>query len=492
MSKPTLPSTHSQPSISLEGVTVFDAGDLTAAAYSRAREARDQIDADTLAATVELLYRERGFIFAEAAALRREDGSQVVEVDEGAVARLVFDGVPSRVQPSLTAILAPALSSGPVQRPPFERALALVSDLAGIQVQAELRPNGPNNDLIISGTVRRQAGVAGVEFIPARPGTAVRGFVSQELYGTAITGDLLRLTGVISREPSDSPSAALFGTYRVPLAANGTYAEVYAGNVIGRRTFDRTQAPLRLRGETAGGLLGIVVRRDLQNFLYLIAEAEYQRARSRVAGTQTESNAMSGRIHVTGGHDFPRGGIMRWALTTSVGVRLNDKVQAFTDGPRRFAHLRGDFGIVRVISRDSNITIRFDARAQLSGTTLPEVERFALGHAPFLRGYAPAEVEGDSGVSGTLEISRSFERQSAKSITSLAPFAFFSAGAAWLDQPRPTLGERRARRIASIGAGTDLRWGPWQLSGWGAIPLAAGPRTKAGNVAAYLALTRGW
>jgi hemolysin activation/secretion protein len=183
---------------------------------------------------------------------------------------------------------------------------------------------------------------------------------------------------------------------------------------------------------------------------------------------------------------------LRWAVTTSAGFRPDRSVQSFTDGPRRFAHIRADLGIVRVISDDSNTTLRFDARSQLSGTTLPEVERFVLGHAPFLRGYAPAEVEGDSGLSGTLEISRSFERARSQAITSIAPFLFVSGGAARLNKPRPTLGERRMRQIASIGAGADLHWDRWQVSGWTAIPLAAGPRTKAGSPAAYLSLTRGW
>lgn len=486
------PSTAPSPAIGLEGVTVFDPNELAAAATARAAASRGPIDADALAAAVEILYRERGFIFAEAAVRRGGYGAQVVAVDEGAVDRLVFSGLPPKVQPSLSAIFAPAIGSGPVRQAAFERVLALASDLAGIQVQAELRPNGRENDLVIRGTVRRQAGIAGVEILPARPGAAVRGFVSQEVYGSAITGDLLRLTGVVSREPKDSPSAALFGMYRAPVAANGTYIEAYAGNVTGRRTFDRTQATFRLRGETAGALIGFVAKRDLQNFLYLIAEAEYQRARSRVGGAETESNALSGRLHVTGGHDYARGGIVRWAVTTSAGVRPNRNVQPFTDGPRHFAHLRADLGIVRVVSADSNTTLRFDARSQLSGTTLPEVERFVLGHAPFLRGYAPAEVEGDSGLSGTLEISRSFEWARSRSITSLAPFLFASAGAARLNRPRPALGERRTRQIASIGAGADLHWDRWQLSGWTAIPLGAGPRTKAGSPAAYFSLTRGW
>lgn len=475
------------------GVTVYDPAEL-AMEVSRFLEGRTPADRlSAIAVAVETIYHRDGFLFAEAAVVNNEDGTAAVMVDEGRIGRLSFRGLPASAVGAIAAILDPAVSNGPVRQSSFERRLAIASDLAGIQVQAGYQADANESILTVSGTLARQSGVAGVEMLPVRPGQGVRAFVSQEFYSSFVTGDLLRATGIVSREPGNSFSGAVFTAYRAPVSSNGTYVEFYGGNVVGRRTFERNDVTNRLNGITAGGLIGLLTRRSIDDFAYIVLETEYQRARSRNGNVLAQSEAVTARLHWTGGHDYARGGILRWGLTMSAGFRPSDTIAPFTDGPPKFAHLRGDFGTVRVISSDSNTTVRFDLRSQLSLTTLPEVERFAVGHAPFLRGYAPAEVEGDSGVSATLELARSYEFWlRGKHFASTMPFAFLSVAGAWLDRPRAALGEQSARSIASVGIGNEFRFDAWKLSGWAALPLASGTRTRAGDTGVYLSLTRGW
>lgn len=478
--------------VTISGVTAYDPQSLASTAAARLRLSNRAETVEALADTIEVIYRQDGFLFAEVAVLKDPAGRKSIAVDEGVVDAVKFDGLKPDLARAVSRILAPAVREAPVRQKTFERSLALASDLAGVQLQAHLAPEGDKSILFIEGSVRKQSGVAGVEMIPTRPGYALRGFVSQEFYGLGTPGDLTRLTGLVSRENGGGMSVAAFGTYRAPVSADGTYIELYAGNVVGRRTFSDDQTTYRLRGFTAGALIGLVTRRDLQNFSYLIVEGEYQKTRSLFGLNQAESEAFSTRLHWTHGYDYVRGGILRWGLTASAGVRPDDDKPTFTDGPRSFAHLRGEFGMVRVISRDSNSTIRFDGRAQISATTLPEVERFSMGHAPFLRSYAPAEVEGDSGISGTIEFSRAFENLHSGRIESIAPFAFLSGGVAWLEKPRQVFNERRSWQIASAGIGADLRFGGWQMSSWIAFPFSDGPRTAAGDPAFYFSITRGW
>lgn len=484
--------TFGTPAISVSGIASYDAADLVEAAAQRLASLGVPVTLTALAETIEVIYREDGYLLAEVAVLQDSSGRQFIAVHEGTIDAILFDGFNPDLARSLARILDPVTRERPVRQDTFERSLALASDLAGVRVQGHVVPDGDRTVLSVDGTVRRQSGIAGIELIPSRPGHAVRGFVSQELYSLGVPGDLLRVTGLVSGEQRDSLSAAAFGMYRAPVSATGTYVEFYGGNVLGRRTFNDNQDTFRLRGFTAGGLIGFTTHRDLQRFSYIIAEAEYQRTKSRIGRTQAESEALSARLHWTHGYDYVRGGILRWGLTASTGVRPDSDLPSFTDGPRHFAHLRAEFGMVRIVSEDSNSTIRIDGRAQITGTTLPEVERFAMGHSPFLRGYAPAEIDGDSGISATIEFSRTFETISAGRFEAISPFVFLSGGATAIERPRAVFGERKSREAASVGVGADIHFGAWQLSGWVAMPLIDGPRTPAGDPAAFLSLARGW
>jgi len=113
-----------------------------------------------------------------------------------------------------------------------------------------------------------------------------------------------------------------------------------------------------------------------------------------------------------------------------------------------------------------------------------------LGHAPFLRGYAPAEVEGDRGWSATVELNHSIETTD-KTLRNVVPLAFAALGRT--DIIRKRIGEFDNQTVASVGAGLELYFaGQVKVAGWAAIPLRDGPQSRSGDPAFHIGVVKGW
>ena len=74
--------------------------------------------------------------------------------------------------------------------------------------------------------------------------------------------------------------------------------------------------------------------------------------------------------------------------------------------------------------------LRLDAFAQNSGYVLPDSERFKIGGDRLGRGFEVAEIAGDSGLGGKLELRRDLKNTETL-IGRLSAYGFYDAGAAW-------------------------------------------------------------
>jgi hemolysin activation/secretion protein len=75
-------------------------------------------------------------------------------------------------------------------------------------------------------------------------------------------------------------------------------------------------------------------------------------------------------------------------------------------------------------------SVRFDAFAQNSGYVLPDSERFKIGGDRLGRGFEVAEIAGDSGIGGKLELRRDLVNTETF-IGRLSAYGFYDIGAAW-------------------------------------------------------------
>ena len=101
--------------------------------------------------------------------------------------------------------------------------------------------------------------------------------------------------------------------------------------------------------------------------------------------------------------------------------------------------------------------IRFDGFAQNSGYVLPDSERFKIGGDRLGRGFEVAEIAGDSGIGGKIDLRRDLI-ETGSMAGRLSAYGFYDIGAAW-KQDAPG-------RESAATAGTGLALQGGSLTGY--------------------------
>jgi hemolysin activation/secretion protein len=176
------------------------------------------------------------------------------------------------------------------------------------------------------------------------------------------------------------------------------------------------------------------------------------------------------------------GGVLRYG---SLNLAANFGPRGLTNGPTDFAssrylarsnyaYLRTDAAITARLPLDLQLTLR--AAAQLALEPLVAYEQQTIAGADGVRGYLEAEVLGDSGVKGTVQLQSPPLTRHGSMLGDA--FVFFDAGSSHTIDALP--GQPGATELRSAGAGMELLPGQ-RISGsltW-ADPLVEGPRTRA-------------
>ncbi|MFN3452990.1 MAG: ShlB/FhaC/HecB family hemolysin secretion/activation protein, partial [Sphingorhabdus sp.] len=447
-----------------------------------------------IANAITLIYREDGFVAADTKyQIDTRTGDVRFVVSEGYISDLAIQGLSPSTQKRVASYAQHIVGRSPLRQRDLERALMLSSDLAGVTITSEVADNAQElgaSTLRIIGLENKQTGAAGVEVVPLRPGAAIRGFAVQEFYGVATGGDLVRVVGQATLDRGRDWSLSGVAFYRAPVSSSGTYIELLGGNTIARREFANVPTDSKLAGWNAAFVVAQPIQRDVHNFAYVMAEYEYTDARSQFLGRKLNSTTHAIRLRALRGVDLKSGGIVRAAFSVAAGIRPDTKIGNLPDGAAQFAHIRSEMGIAVPLGKSKATSLRVEWRGQWTSTRLPAVERFVLGHAPFLRGYAPAEVEGDRGWSATVEVNHSVEVAD-KTLFNVVPLVFASVGQT--DIIRPLVTEYGDETVASAGAGIELYFAQQiRVAGWAALPLFDGPQSRAGSPAFHIGIVKGW
>ena len=482
-------------SYGLSGVTVYDRDHLLSFAYQHVERSGGQVSPDRLADAIELIYREDGYMLAEIEIVYRDGFVVDFIVHEGFIEAVEIAGVDERLFGAIRGYVEPLIGRKPLHQKDFERAIMLAGDLAGLSITTEITYPGTTEGalLTVHGETRRQSGSVTVDNPPRQLGEAVSAYGNQEFYSLLIPGDMLRLAGSVTWHFRNGQGFAASGTafYRAPLGASGLYGEVYAGNVIGRRDASGTFVATDLRGLEAGGALGYAIRRDVHNYAYVIGEFRHSQAVSSGGGVSFASgvNVISALIVI--GHDDAHGSPTRFGMVLSGGARSGMLPVGIDDGDDRFWHLRASLALSRPLHvLHHNLAVRFALNGQISSSRLPSVEEFYLGGRNSLRGYRFGEAGGDSGFSGTIEVSYLHDVRS-DALRALTSFLFADAGFVANNAPRP--GELAQIWLASAGAGLQADFARGlSLRGWVGVPLVNGVMTGQLQPAAYLGVTKAW
>jgi hemolysin activation/secretion protein len=183
-----------------------------------------------------------------------------------------------------------------------------------------------------------------------------------------------------------------------------------------------------------------------------------------------------------------RAGWRAGAIQLSTNLQLRKGLDAFGSGldAADLAHdpRRADFLVVLMQAsayrRFADLwSVRFDGFLQNSGYVLPDSERFKIGGDRLGRGFEVAEIAGDSGIGGKLELRRDLVNTESF-IGRLSVYGFYDIGAAW-KQDAPG-------RESAATAGTGLAMQGAALTGYleVAAPLT-GPDIEGNQTASVFA-----
>jgi hemolysin activation/secretion protein len=168
--------------------------------------------------------------------------------------------------------------------------------------------------------------------------------------------------------------------------------------------------------------------------LTVSASLEADDLRIRRAGTAIRDDqlrvveaALRGALHSSGGMQYSASLQLRQGLDDlGAGLDAADLV----DDQRRVDFLVTQLQFTALRRFAQRWSARFDAFAQYSGHELPDSERFKIGGDRLGRGFEVAEIAGDRGLGGKLDLRRDL-LDAGGLAGRISAYGFYDIGAAW-------------------------------------------------------------
>ena len=441
----------------IEGNTVFDAAAL-APTYEDAL-ARD-VDLAAISRILQRItdkYRDAGYFLSRAVAPPQslERGILRIKVIEGYVERVSFSGA-DRGARRLEPYFAQVTAARPLRLATLERAILLVNDLPGLHVAPALTP--------IDEAAGRYALTLALEYRP------LGGFASLDNRGPKSLGPWEAQASASANSLLDDFDRGLISVFTTPgepreLVSTELRYEHPLGSAGTRLALAAARSDVRPEGNLAPlDLKGTALR-----YLALVTHPLLRR--------RDETLWLSGTFDVFDSHEHQQGAplfddhlrVLRAALDYAASDALGGVNQAYGETSQGLAILgasrtdsvrlsrsngHADFTKLAVtVTRQQALGGAWSAQLGLAGqkanTPLLVSEQFPLGGARFGRAYDPAEIVGDDGMAGSLELR--FGRSPQQPwLRSYQVYAFYDLGAVW------NMGVADASRhqsLASAGGG---------------------------------------
>jgi hemolysin activation/secretion protein len=405
------------------------------------------------------VYREAGFHLSRAIIPPQEIDRGVVRVKviEGAIHELFLKGEGAHTR--ARRLLDVVLSEYPSRLATLERQLLRVNDTPGHRI-AEVAleeigvATGRFRLIVYLETWRVLAGLGldnrGIEAIGPLQSHFLTTFNSAFLPGDVVGG-------LFSTVP-DSPRELTFGQlwYEAPVGLDGSrvgllasYGEIWPSDersLSGTRTRSTTlearftTVPLRTRRTsiwlTASIGAGEVLEAEDDALLY----KDHLRTVAFTADFQHRDNQGAWNYLTV---------ILRQGLPILGASRSDDPFLSRSDGDATFSKVQ--FAFTRIQMLNEVWSVRFAAAGQWASTPLLASQEFFLGGQLFGRGYDTAEITGDNGIAGSVEL-RFDQKVNAGALKMIQVYGFVDGGAVRDFHAE----EDRNTSLASAGGG--VRW----------------------------------
>ena len=389
------------------------------------------------------------------------DGEIHLQVIEGSITEVALKGEGAErfgVRPLLDSVVA----EQPSRLATLERQLLLINSRPGVRIAdtalEEIGVATGRFRLVVYLKTWRVYTSFGVDNLGSSTVGPWQTYATGAFNSYLLPGDTLALN--LSTTPGD-PRELAFGrlSYDVPVGTDGTrigasalYSEVRPGDV--RRLYNdntRTEsfevrgsiAPLQSQSSTltftAAAGFSNVSERDVFGPIY----NDHIRTVSLTSDYRLRDNF--------GGNNYFTVA-WRQGLDILGASHRDDDFLSHEGASGTFSVM--DFWFTRYQTLSDAWSVKVSAASQIASGPLFTSQQFYLGGAAFGRGYGSAEISGDNGVAGSLEL-RFDQKLTFEYLTGYQLYGFIDAGAAWNDGFSYTDG----LSLTSAGAGVRLLLG---------------------------------
>jgi len=418
-----------------------------------------QADLAAIASGISDLYREAGFHLSRAIVPPQDiqAGTVRIQVIEGRIRDVVLKGDDAD-RFGVRAMLGAVLAEQPSRLATLERQLLLINDRPGVRIAdtalEEIGAGSGDFRLIVFLKTWRVYTSFGLDNL----GSPSVG--PWQTYATAAYNSLLRpgdtLAVNLSTIPTD-PRELAFGrlSYDVPVGTDGArvgasalYSDVRPGDFRSfYNTHTRTES-YEIRGS-------IVPLQSQKSTLTITAAAGWSDVSESDSFGAIYNDHMR-TVSLTADYRLKDnfGGVNYLTVLGRQGFDILGASKTDDDFLSRYG-ASGQFSVLDLwFTRYQTLTdawsLKISAASQLASTALLTSQQFYLGGAAFGRGYGSAEISGDNGLAGSLEL-RFDQSVNVAWMKGYQLYGFVDAGAVWND------GYRLADGAALTSAGAGVR-----------------------------------
>jgi hemolysin activation/secretion protein len=452
-------------SVAVDGATVFTDAQLKATYKNKIGETISLLDAREIAKKITDLYRKNGYILSQAVipAQDLKNGVLKVRVVEGFVGAVVIDGTSlSAGQKKVIQAYADKINATrPVKTQDLERYLLLMNDLPGATVTGLLRPSANNvgsADLVLKVNDKAFEGAytldnRGSKYIGPWQhsvnigANSLLGMYDQtqlRLNTTSPTTEL-RAFELSHSELLDSEGTEL------SLRASHTHTEpgdtLKPLQIVGDSDLYEIKVShpfIRSRQENLVSRISFELHNSDTN---VFKDVDFTEDRLRIARVGSNYNF----IDDYQGNNF-------FDLQVSQGMNVFNASEDGVDrtnaiGESDFTKL--NFDISRLQGLTNQLSLLAAASSQYSFDPLLVAEQFSVGGSEFGRAYDPAEVLGDSGIAGKLEL-RLDNQIGDEYLQDIQFYTYYDLGRVWLRNVPTAANDKKSIASAGFGARTNL------------------------------------
>ena len=403
------------------------------------------------------IYRDAGYVLSRAFVPPQtiDTGVLTVQVAEGSVTEVVIEGLDG-APVDLSAYARAIRGEQPLTLDTLERNFLLIGDLPGITVAKSSLDEDEEGSGAFRLTLDIEYDVVDGTAYTDNRGTPSVGRLQAWLSGgtNSVLGLGERLQAGIFTVPHQ-PEELLYKeiSYLQPLGNAGTEALLSASHSV--IDSGSSSGELNTSSESYRFALRLshpIIRSRTEN-LWINGFAEYRNAAEDQSGAENFDDRLRVvRLRLNydrSGETFYSSALVRLSQGIDVLGASRERAEPLSrfDGQPKFTKVSAELSHAQSIY--GGVSAQVSAIGQKSANSLLASEEFAVGGSRFGRAYDFAEVTGEDGVAGSLELRYSFE-DAGDVLESLQFYGFYDMGAVW---NRNASGPFRRHSLSSAGVG---------------------------------------